>query len=198
MKHVPLFSALTETKLRSSSLNVPLRHPGSALSTASHRSSIFSDFTQIDAHLEQLKKGMEDVPHSRRAFTATVVKVTGTEGRGGGVGKCNPEWPPVYTCNFLEFLYICSSHLHVHIAWNFEECSLALYIKHVQSYQLSPSTLLPPSPSHAGLSSFVGDFLSLSKAPVIQVCNVGLIIKYTCIFMSFKLSLCSMYTCTCS
>ena len=83
---------------------------------------------------------MEDVPNSRRAFTATVVKVTGTEGRGGGgggggggEGKCNPEWPPVYTCNFLEFLYICSSHLHVLVA-NFEECSLALYIIHVQSY----------------------------------------------------------------
>ena len=29
---------------------------------------------------------MEDVPDSRRAFTATVVKVTGTEGRGGGGG----------------------------------------------------------------------------------------------------------------
>ena len=29
---------------------------------------------------------MEDVPHSRRAFTATVVKVMGTEGQGGGGG----------------------------------------------------------------------------------------------------------------
>ena len=64
----------------------------------------------------------------------------------------------------------------MHVA-NFEECSLALYIIHVQSYQLSLS-LFPPSPSHTGLSSFVGEFLSLSKAPVIQVCDVGLLLVH--------------------
>ena len=36
LKRVLFSSFLTETKLRSSSLNVPLPHPGSALSTASH------------------------------------------------------------------------------------------------------------------------------------------------------------------
>ena len=50
-----------------------------------HKNS--SLFTLIDAHLEQLKEGVEDACHNRGAFTATVVKVTGTEGhRGGGLG----------------------------------------------------------------------------------------------------------------
>ena len=40
----------------------------------------FSHFTLIDAHLEQLKEGVEDACHNRGAFTAMVVKVhvTGT------------------------------------------------------------------------------------------------------------------------
>ena len=36
----------------------------------------FSHFTLIDAHLEQLKEGVEDACHNRGSFTATVVKVT--------------------------------------------------------------------------------------------------------------------------
>ena len=41
----------------------------------------FSHFTLIDAHLEQLKEGVEDACHNRGAFTAMVVKVTGTRNR---------------------------------------------------------------------------------------------------------------------
>ena len=41
----------------------------------------FSHFTLIDAHLEQLKEGVEDACHNRGSFTATVVKVT-QDGKG--------------------------------------------------------------------------------------------------------------------
>ena len=40
--------------------------------------------TVIDAHLEQLKEGVEDACHNRVAFTATDVKVAGTEVQGQG------------------------------------------------------------------------------------------------------------------
>ena len=38
----------------------------------------------------QLKWALEDACHNRGAFTATVVKVTGTKGDGGD--ECNSEW----------------------------------------------------------------------------------------------------------
>ena len=62
------------------------------------------------------KEGVEDACHKRKAFTATVVKVTGTSGKGED--ECNPDGPgaTVYTCSFLEFLCISSSHLHVHVS----------------------------------------------------------------------------------
>ena len=61
-------------------------------------------------------EGVEDACHKRKAFTATVVKVTGTRGDEGD--ECNPEWgllcihvvflsscpfaPPIYMCMLAE------------------------------------------------------------------------------------------------
>ena len=67
---------------------------------------------------------MENACHNRGDFTATVVKVTGTEVHVGRVwsvcvcvwGGCNRQWPPVYTCNFLEFLCIAPPMYVVHVA----------------------------------------------------------------------------------
>ena len=63
-----------------------------------------SHFTLIDAHLEQLKEGMEDACHNRGAFTATV-KVTGTGERKGLAGdQCIPEWLNGCLCVFYLFI----------------------------------------------------------------------------------------------
>ena len=75
-----------------------------------------SHFTLIDAHLEQLKEGMEDACHNRGAFTATV-KVTGTgERKGLASDQCIPEWLNGCLCVLLLARTFTSSlHVHVHV-----------------------------------------------------------------------------------
>ena len=130
------------------------------------------------------------------AFTATVVKVTRTEGhvwRGG----CNHEWPPVYTRNFLEFLSICSSHLHVHVAEGDSDFFITVCFIYFLNPLSSPSSFSLFSLlsflllAHTGLSSFLGDFLSLYKAPRVQVCDVSLLFVHM-----YFVCLGYMYLCT--
>ena len=73
----------------------------------------FSHFTLIDAHLEQLKEGVEDTCHNRGAFTAMVVKVTGTRHMycRKAENPCIPEWVPECARTFTDSL-----HVHVHNA----------------------------------------------------------------------------------
>ena len=113
-KHVSFPSSLTETKLHPSSLIVPLPRPGSALSTVSRRSASTSHFTLIDAHLEQLKEGVEDACHNRGAFIATVVKVTGLKGRERGwVNATLNDHLCIHviflsSCAFASPIYVCT------------------------------------------------------------------------------------------
>ena len=69
----------------------------------------FSHFTLIDAHLEQLKEGVEDACHNRGAFTAMVVKVTGTRDTvakqriGAYLNGC-PSMPELL---LIRYMYMC-------------------------------------------------------------------------------------------
>ena len=164
-KHVSFPSSLTETKLHPSSLIVPLPRPGSALSTVSRRSASTSHFTLIDAHLEQLKEGVEDACHNRGASIATVVKVTGLKGRERGwVNATLNDHLCIHviflsSCAFASPIYVCTCTW----SWSWHgilknirhQCTLYMYMLFSLSYSF-PSTphLLPLSP--AGLPSSSG------------------------------------------
>ena len=78
----------------------------------------FSHFTLIDAHLEQLKEGVEDACHNRGAFTAMVVKVTGTRDTVGkqNIGAYLNGCMSIQQCMFL-YLHArmhARTHTHTH------------------------------------------------------------------------------------
>ena len=103
----------------------------------------FSHFTLIDAHLEQLKEGVEDACHNRGAFTAMVVKVTGTRDTVGKqrIGAYLNGCPSVPELLLIRYMYMCIMlpHLCVRIP-----------------LLISPSLLLSSSLSQTGLSNISG------------------------------------------
>ena len=90
LKHVLFSCSLAETKLRSSSLNVPLPRPGSALSTASHRSASTSPHTSPHNHSPTSSLGSLNVGPVSSSFTRRY-EGGGGGGREGGEGGGREE-----------------------------------------------------------------------------------------------------------
>ena len=136
-------------------------------------------------------EGVEDACHNREAFTATVVKVSGTSGDGG-----------------MNATLMARGLLCIHVVfWSFyafpppiHMCMLAeaglefwrmLFISVLPlSSSSSPS---PSSVTHKPINFFLGDFLSLYKALKYRYVY-WLIFLHTRIFICFRLSLYNVYT----